>query len=216
MMITLTKTKIMMTLFCAASLFSTGVSALTITFDDINLGSGSNLEAPIPNGYQGLNWTNFHVVDTSSLTFPSGYPNADVSPSNVGFNGLTSPISFSSATPFLLQSGYFTSAFLDAQLLTVIGTGGAIPQTTSFLISPNAPTFVTFNWTGLTDVSFTPSGGLPRADFSLNGNHYFAVDNLTVSAVPEPSTLALLGLGLGFVGLVVSRRLKSRAPSLEH
>src|ERR1700744_3333914 len=63
-----------------------GIAAAdTITFDDLQgsgILSGNSQLIAVPNGYEGLNWNNFFVFDTSSGT-PSGYLNGTISPHNV-------------------------------------------------------------------------------------------------------------------------------------
>lgn len=53
--------------------------------------------------------------------------------------------------------------------------------------------------TGIASVAFGPSGNPSQAG-------YFGIDNLTIGAIPEPATWALLVTGFGMVGFGLRRR----------
>lgn len=186
------------TLLVAALLVTGAIhaSAETLTFEGF-----SNMDS-VPNGYGGLNWSNFSV---NSPTSTSGYLNGIVSGTSVAYNSWANPASISSTTAFTLNSGFFTGAWNDGLTIHVTGTG-ASNYSADILVNTASPTNYVFNWTGLTAVNFSSSGGTP-AGYSGRGAH-FAMDNLTinVAAVPEPETYALLLAGLGIIGAAARRR----------
>ena len=133
----------------------------TITFDDLSdNGSGT----PIANGYQGLNWSNFYVLNTNQFPVPSGYQPGTVSGTNVAYNGGV-PEAINSVTPgstFTLNSGYFTAAWHDNLNLTVTALhNGLTVFSKSVTLSATAPTLVNFDFTGVDQVNFDSSGGTP-------------------------------------------------------
>ena len=93
------------TLGLAASLAALGsvASADTINFDDIT--------GPIANGYHGLDWSNFNVLNSTKPQFDgSGYQNGTTSGTNVAYNRFGTPASLSSASNFTLNSFEITGA----------------------------------------------------------------------------------------------------------
>jgi hypothetical protein len=60
--------------------------------------------------------------------------------------------------------------------------------------------FATYALTGFTNLRSFELGGY------TGGTGYIAVDNILVTAVPEPETIAMLLAGLGVLGFVARRR----------
>ena len=184
----------------ALAAMSTIATAEVITFDDITL--RDKFEA-VANGYHGFNWDNFYVTKGSDAP-GTGYESGVVSTPNVAFNWYANPASFSSTSAFTLNSGYFAGAWNDGLTIHVTGVG-ATTFVKDFVVNTGSVTKVEFNWTGLTSVTFESSGGTPHPGLSGAGVH-FAMDNLSVNAVPEPETYAMLLAGLGVMGAVARRR----------
>ena len=92
--------------------------AATLTFDDIT----SNPTATIPNGYGGLNWLNFSVVDpiaygqgqpngTAVCTgCPNGYVNGTVSGDYVAYRQGGGPVEVTAACPVTDATNWFGSS----------------------------------------------------------------------------------------------------------
>jgi hypothetical protein len=85
--------------------------------------------------------------------------------------------------------------------------GGADPFTVSYGLT-NFGTFTpTFSWTQVTETFVAQSAtSLVFAGTILAGDHSSGIDNISISAVPEPSTWAMMILGFFGVGLAAYRR----------
>jgi hypothetical protein len=178
-----------------------------ITFDDIPVPAGFNSYVPIPNGYHSFNWNNFDAFYGPG-TPHSGYAAGVVSSPNVAFNVAGNPASFSSATQFTLTSAYFTGAWFDGLNITIQGLNGAtVVDSTTVVVNATVPTLSSFNWTGLTEVAFASSGGTLHPGYAGSGSGpQFVLDNLTINAVPEPSSGLLTAIAVSGLVLLCGRR----------
>jgi hypothetical protein len=87
-----------------------------LTFDDLLPYPGFML-----NGYGGLQWNGFGVIDGSVRDATSGYRTGLVSPDNVAFNVSGGPASISRDTPFTLKSAYLTEQVANWMQLRMSG-----------------------------------------------------------------------------------------------
>jgi hypothetical protein len=189
------------------ALASPVVAAETLNFDDLSNG-------PIPNGYGGFDWTNFGVIGQLGS---SGYTNGIVSAQNTAFDdSAPDPASLDdTAAPFTFNGADFTAAWRDNLSLEIVGADshGTVIYTDNVTLNESGPTDITLNWTGLTALVFTPSGG-SQAPGAQSDGVQFVMDDATfnapfASAAPEPETWALMLLGVGAVGAAMRRRQSS-------
>ena len=170
-------------------------NAMIILFDDL-----SDQNVPIPNGYAGLDWSNFSSISASYDPY-GAFPVAAVSQPNIayGYNASQEQV-ITSSSPFAFNSGYFTSIFTDGDLIATGYVGSTPTYSKTFAINDVGPTLVNFDWSGIDELTFDDSD-------SFN----WGVDNLDVteSVVPEPGTsLVFMPGSLAIVGMLVSVRRK--------
>jgi hypothetical protein len=193
------------TFFAALNIAAGTASAQLITFDDLaDDGSGT----AISNGYVGLNWDSFNVLKTTNL-IPSGFVNGTVSPHNIAFNDQGNSATISSSTGFNLVDAYFTGAWSNDLQIDVIAYSNSGIQTTSFVVGSTTPKYIVFGWNNITSVTFTSYGGTD-AGYGPSGEQ-FVLDNLTVTAVPEPEQWAMLMVGIPLVGWKIQGKRKDIA-----
>ena len=139
-------------------------AATTITFDDLTDVSGGFGGTPIPNGYQGLNWTNWNVLNTTDFTANVGANGAQagtVSPPNVAYD-VFGDLAIFSNNPFTFNSVDMTAIWRDNLQVTVTGKLGGVTQfSTTLTLSATAPALETFNWANIDEVDVLPSRGHP-------------------------------------------------------
>jgi hypothetical protein len=176
-----------------------------LTFDDLATVSpapGVPSQGVIPDGYGGLDWLNFGVVDGLEVDPTYGYYTGVVSSANVAVNEFSSPASIViSSGLFDLDSAYLTAGLndgrpLDVQVQGYLGT--TMLYNNTYTVNNSGPTLINFNYIGVNTVTFI-SSPVERSATP------FAMDNLTVT-VPESSSLAMMLLGAALSGFVMKLR----------
>jgi hypothetical protein len=156
--------------------------ATTLTFDDLSPGSDWGL---VTNGYGGLQWNYFGVLDGSVLPATEGYRIGMISSNNVAFNLAGNPASIIGRTLFNLQSAYLTAHVADGMQIEVQGFAGpTLAYDNTYILSANSPAFIEFNFLGVDQVRFIPSPG------SL-----FVMDNLTVTVTEDAPPHSMVNIG---------------------
>ena len=149
------------------------------TFDDLPApGAG----IPVPNGYRGVTWSNIYYLD--GVSYGGGYMPGAVSPRNCALNWFAGPGSITSSTPFNFFSAEMTAAWNDNLILEAKGyVNGGLTYDQTYALSATAPTLITFNYLGVTEVDFITSGGTHHAGYTGSGTQ-FAMDDVTIVTSP--------------------------------
>jgi hypothetical protein len=204
-------------IFAAASA-SAGYTSVTgsgsLTFDDLG-----NSTAPIADGYQGLNWSNFNYMNAPwsntapGYGGPNGYDtvaNAD-SPPNVATNpgGGTAAFWTDNLANFINVDFSIGSVSQDNLSITIAGyeyngssLGSVLQTLTVDLANPFTVYRENLNWTDVNYIQFSVSAaGTQNAAVPFSAGTSFAIDE-----VPEPGQAALLLIGLPLLAMVSRRR----------
>jgi VCBS repeat-containing protein len=163
------------------------LSATTLTFDNLPL-SG---ESSIPNGYGGLDWSNFYYLDSNTDVPISGYSHGTVSAPNIAYNGYGEPASISGTT-FNFIGADLTGAWNTGLSITVDGYDhNVLVDQQTVVVNTTTPTWFDFDFNGITDLVFSSSGGV-SAGYDGSGTQ-FAMDNFTYSALADPDVTIASG-----------------------
>jgi hypothetical protein len=164
---------------CGVAVFSSiaaqSVCATTLTFERF---TPRNDHFPVENGYAGLDWFNFQVLNAQNQNFREGYRAGMVSPYNVIFNAYGDPAEITCPKLFDFDSAYMTAAVIDGLKVTISGyAGGEQLYTKTVTLSMSDPTLVRLDFKAVDRVHF----------FSTPGSQ-FAIDNMEVTVPDAPPT----------------------------
>lgn len=158
----------------------------------------------------GLGWDPAEVLalDPSSLGGASGYANGLQGSYLATSLGSTLTV-IATGGSFTFDSASFVGAWRDGMSLTVTAFDQANQQINSstFQVGTAAASLRSFGWSHVSRLSITASGGTAAPGLAGQGEQ-FGIEAFayTLSPVPEPSTWALLSMGLLACGLVVRRK----------
>ncbi len=209
--------------FCAVA------SATTVTFDTISNGSS------VPNGFGGLNWSNWTIEDYSQSPFTyTGYETFDSDGYThtaylYGDGNQTVLGTITSGSPIVIDSLLMDAAWRNDVTLTLQGfLHGTLVDSTSLLLDTGydctssssctadgmAPASIALGWDvdELQIQGTGGSGGIGTYEFPLAQQSHVVLAALNYSNAPEPRTVLLVFIGVAAI-LFAKRLLRLRIPA---
>jgi hypothetical protein len=163
----------------------------TLTFETVATNAGGSNSAPFT-ALGGYSFENWGVFTTAA---PLGAGNNASSGAKFAYGFATFPQFIYRADPQLFD---LTSAFLSFRTydgnvspgtITVRGYRGDAEVFSRVLTLTNSAQLFTFNWADVSEVAFESEA------LNAGRSAVLAVDDLTLATVPEPATVALVGVG---------------------
>lgn len=176
--------RILTSIALAASLAAgaTSASATVLNFDDLTASD------EMPATYGGLDWSGWSYYDIVQFPYtPASAPTRLYDRNNDN--------AFSSASGFTFQGADFSGASTTSVRFDMYLHGSLVASSVTVLTSA-LPAFLSSGYSGLVDKVVVIS----------NAPQYFVMDNVTINAVPEPETYAMMLAGLGLLGFMARRK----------
>jgi hypothetical protein len=177
-------------------------NADVINFDDL-----IDSQAPIQNGYQGLQWTNFSYVD-GTLQYPgSGYDVGTVSETNVAYNGFGDAAAVSDGE-FSFCSAYLTAAWDPVLEVTVEGwKEGSQKYSETVVVDNTAPAQFQFGFNDIDELRFSTDLNQFALD-DMEIEYQSSCITAPIAPIPTLSQWSLLVMAMLFtlLGITALRR----------